>query len=410
MTEQVITFEAMEQAANLFGSFDENIKLLEREYGVTITCRGADLKVVGDAENVAAAARALNGLLTLINKGEQLTEQNVRYVISLVGEGNEEVLSSMTTDSVCVTAKGRPVKPKTVGQKRYCESIAKNTITFGVGPAGTGKTYLAVAMAVTAFRAKEVNRIILTRPAVEAGEKLGFLPGDLQSKVDPYLRPLYDALFDMLGAESFQRYQERGAIEVAPLAYMRGRTLDDSFIILDEAQNTTPEQMKMFLTRLGFNSKMVVTGDITQIDLPEGKRSGLVKVMDILKHVDDIEIHKFKNGAIGVIDNCRKASYGYDQRLEVFGSKAQASAANDTPTHVAFIDENGKVTDKPLYFFLERYMQSFTDEMTEFIDCVLHDKPTKTTVEDGLQALRMGLAAKKSLAEHRPVKLSEIEA
>lgn len=293
MTEQVITFEAMEQAANLFGSFDENIKLLEREYGVTITCRGADLKVVGDAENVAAAARALNGLLTLINKGEQLTEQNVRYVISLVGEGNEEVLSSMTTDSVCVTAKGRPVKPKTVGQKRYCESITKNTITFGVGPAGTGKTYLAVAMAVTAFRAKEVNRIILTRPAVEAGEKLGFLPGDLQSKVDPYLRPLYDALFDMLGAESFQRYQERGAIEVAPLAYMRGRTLDDSFIILDEAQNTTPEQMKMFLTRLGFNSKMVVTGDITQIDLPEGKRSGLVKVMDILKHVDDIEIHKF---------------------------------------------------------------------------------------------------------------------
>ena len=275
MTEQVITFEAMEQAANLFGSFDENIKLLEREYGVTITCRGADLKVVGDAENVAAAARALNGLLTLINKGEQLTEQNVRYVISLVGEGNEEVLSSMTTDSVCVTAKGRPVKPKSVG------------------PAGTGKTYLAVAMAVTAFRAKEVNRIILTRPAVEAGEKLGFLPGDLQSKVDPYLRPLYDALFDMLGAESFQRYQERGAIEVAPLAYMRGRTLDDSFIILDEAQNTTPEQMKMFLTRLGFNSKMVVTGDITQIDLPEGKRSGLVKVMDILKHVDDIEIHKF---------------------------------------------------------------------------------------------------------------------
>ncbi len=293
MTEQVITFEAMEQAANLFGSFDENIKLLEREYGVTITCRGADLKVVGDAENVAAAARALNGLLTLINKGEQLTEQNVRYVISLVGEGNEDVLSSMTTDSVCVTAKGRPVKPKTVGQKRYCESIAKSTITFGVGPAGTGKTYLAVAMAVTAFRAKEVNRIILTRPAVEAGEKLGFLPGDLQSKVDPYLRPLYDALFDMLGAESFQRYQERGAIEVAPLAYMRGRTLDDSFIILDEAQNTTPEQMKMFLTRLGFNSKMVVTGDITQIDLPEGKRSGLVKVMDILKHVDDIEIHKF---------------------------------------------------------------------------------------------------------------------
>ena len=293
MTEQVITFEAMEQAAKLFGSFDENIKLLEREYGVTIITRGADLKVVGDTENVAKAVRALNGLLVLINKGENLSDQNVRYVISLVNEGNEDKLSSMTTDCVCITSKGKPIKPKTLGQKRYCESIRTNTITFGIGPAGTGKTYLAVAMAVTAFRAKEVDRIILTRPAVEAGEKLGFLPGDLQSKVDPYLRPLYDALFDMLGAENFQRYQERGSIEVAPLAYMRGRALDDSFIILDEAQNTTPEQMKMFLTRLGFRSKMVVTGDITQIDLPEGKKSGLVKVIDILKHVDDIAIHKF---------------------------------------------------------------------------------------------------------------------
>lgn len=293
MTEQVITFEAMEQAAKLFGSFDENIKLLEREYGVTIITRGADLKVVGDTENVAKAVRALNGLLVLINKGENLSDQNVRYVISLVNEGNEDKLSSMTTDCVCITSKGKPIKPKTLGQKRYCESIRTNTITFGIGPAGTGKTYLAVAMAVTVFRAKEVDRIILTRPAVEAGEKLGFLPGDLQSKVDPYLRPLYDALFDMLGAENFQRYQERGSIEVAPLAYMRGRTLDDSFIILDEAQNTTPEQMKMFLTRLGFRSKMVVTGDITQIDLPEGKKSGLVKVIDILKHVDDIAIHKF---------------------------------------------------------------------------------------------------------------------
>ena len=288
MTEQVITFEAMEQAANLFGSFDENIKLLEREYGVTITCRGADLKVVGDAENVAAAARALNGLLTLINKGEQLTDQNVRYVISLVGEGNEEVLSSMTTDSVCVTAKGRPVKPKTVGQKRYCESIAKNTITFGVGPAGTGKTYLAVAMAVKAFKSKDVSRIILTRPAVEAGEKLGFLPGDLQNKVDPYLRPLYDGLFDLLGAETFQKLFEKQVIEVAPLAYMRGRTLDDAFIILDEAQNTTPEQMKMFLTRMGVGSKVVVTGDVTQIDLPDKVRSGLIDALHVLRDVEGI--------------------------------------------------------------------------------------------------------------------------
>ena len=244
-------------------------------------------------ENVDKAVRALNSMLMLINKGEQLTQQNVRYVLTLVNEGNEDKISSMGSGSICISSKGRPVKPKTLGQKKYCDAIMNNTITFGIGPAGTGKTYLAVAMAVTAFRAKEVDRIILTRPAVEAGEKLGFLPGDLQSKVDPYLRPLYDALFDMLGAESFQRYQERGAIEVAPLAYMRGRTLDDSFIILDEAQNTTPEQMKMFLTRLGFNSKMVITGDITQIDLPDGKKSGLKKVMHILRNVNDIAICKF---------------------------------------------------------------------------------------------------------------------
>lgn len=293
MIEQIIEFEALEQAVSLFGSFDENIKLIEKEYGVSVISRGTDLKVVGDAESVSKAIRALNSMLMLISKGESITNQNVRYVLSLVNEGNEDKLSSMSSDSICITSKGRPVKPKTLGQKKYCEAIRNNTITFGVGPAGTGKTYLAVAMAVTAFRAKEVNRIILTRPAVEAGEKLGFLPGDLQSKVDPYLRPLYDALFDMLGAENFQRCQERGAIEVAPLAYMRGRTLDDSFIILDEAQNTTPEQMKMFLTRLGFGSKMVITGDITQIDLPDGKKSGLKKVLKILKGIDDIAICRF---------------------------------------------------------------------------------------------------------------------
>lgn len=277
----------------MFGSFDENIKLIEKEFAVSIISRGSDLKIVGDAEKVSLAARAVNALLTLINMGETLSDQNVRYAIGLVKEGNDDKLAKMATDTVCITAKGKPIKAKTLGQKKYCEAINKNTITFGVGPAGTGKTYLAVALAVTAFRAKQVDKIILTRPAVEAGEKLGFLPGDLQSKVDPYLRPLYDALFDMLGAENFQKYQERGSIEVAPLAYMRGRTLDDSFIILDEAQNTTPEQMKMFLTRLGFNSKMVVTGDITQIDLPAGKKSGLTKVMRILKNVDDIEICKF---------------------------------------------------------------------------------------------------------------------
>lgn len=293
MAEQIITFDAVEQAVSLFGSFDENIRLIEDEFGVSVISRGSDLKICGSEEQVSLAARALNSLLVLIKKGEPLTSQNVRYAISLVNEGNEDKLSSMSSDTICITSKGRPVKPKTLGQKKYCTAIEENTITFGIGPAGTGKTYLAVAKAVTAFRAKEVNKIILTRPAVEAGESLGFLPGDLQSKVDPYLRPLYDALFDMLGAENFQKCQERGSIEVAPLAYMRGRTLDDSFIILDEAQNTTPEQMKMFLTRLGFNSKMVVTGDITQIDLPSGKKSGLKKVMKILKNVDDIAMCRF---------------------------------------------------------------------------------------------------------------------
>ena len=288
MFEQVINVERMEQAVNLFGSFDENIKLIENEFDVSVISRGSELKVTGEAENVSKGVRAVNGLLTLINKGETLSDQNVRYVVSLVNEGNEDKLSEMTADCVCITARGKPVKPKTLGQKKYIESIKKNTIVLGVGPAGTGKTYLAVAAAVTAFRSKEVNRIILTRPAVEAGEKLGFLPGDLQQKVDPYLRPLYDALFDMLGAENYQKHQERGSIEVAPLAYMRGRTLDDSFVILDEAQNTTKEQMKMFLTRLGFNSRMVVTGDITQIDLPEGKRSGLVDAMKVLKNVEDV--------------------------------------------------------------------------------------------------------------------------
>ena len=293
MFEQIINFDRMEQAVALFGSFDENIKLIENQYSVNVISRGSDLKITGEADNVAKAVRAVNGLLLLINKGEALSEQNVRYVMGLVDEGGEDKLAAMTNNCICISSKGKPIKPKTLGQEKYVDAIKGSTVVFGIGPAGTGKTYLAVAMAVNAFRAKEVNRIILTRPAVEAGEKLGFLPGDLQQKVDPYLRPLYDALFDMLGAENFQRYQERGNIEVAPLAYMRGRTLDDSFIILDEAQNTTPEQMKMFLTRLGFNSKMVITGDVTQIDLPDGKRSGLVEATKILKNVDDIKTIKF---------------------------------------------------------------------------------------------------------------------
>ncbi len=293
MYEQIINVDRMEQAVSLFGSFDENIKMIEKEYGVDIVNRGGTLKVCGEDVDVVKASKALQGLIMLINKGEQLTEQNVRYCISLVNEGNDDKLPSIASDCICITMAGKPVKPKTLGQKKYVDTISKNTIVFGVGPAGTGKTYLAVAMAVKAFRAKEVNRIILTRPAVEAGEKLGFLPGDLQQKVDPYLRPLYDALFDMLGADNFQKYQEKGNIEVAPLAYMRGRTLDDSFIILDEAQNTTPEQMKMFLTRLGFNSKIVVTGDITQIDLPDGKKSGLKEAVKILKGIPDIETVRF---------------------------------------------------------------------------------------------------------------------
>ncbi len=293
MFEQIVSIDRMENAVSLFGSFDENIRLLEKEFSVTILNRGSDLKVTGDIEAVSCAVRAISGLLTLINKGEPLNSQNVNYVISLVKDGKEDKLNEISGDCICITTKGRPVKPKTLGQKKYIDAIKQNTIVFGVGPAGTGKTYLAVAMAVNAFRAKEITRIILTRPAVEAGEKLGFLPGDLQQKVDPYLRPLYDALFDMLGAESFQKYQEKGNIEVAPLAYMRGRTLDDSFIILDEAQNTTPEQMKMFLTRLGVNSKIVVTGDITQIDLPDGKKSGLVEATRILKNVEDIQTVRF---------------------------------------------------------------------------------------------------------------------
>ena len=278
----------MEHAVALFGSFDENIKLIENEYAVSVINRGSDIKISGDSERVMMASKAIDSLLSLINRGETLSEQNVRYCMSLVNEGSEEKIEQLAGDCVCITSKGKPVKPKTIGQKKYCNAIKENTITFGIGPAGTGKTYLAVALAVTAFRARQVNRIILTRPAVEAGEKLGFLPGDLQSKVDPYLRPLYDALFDMLGAETYQKYVERGNIEVAPLAYMRGRTLDDSFIILDEAQNTTGEQMKMFLTRLGFNSKMVITGDVTQIDLPRGVKSGLRESVRILNGIEDI--------------------------------------------------------------------------------------------------------------------------
>lgn len=290
MAERMINAERMEQIINVFGSFDENMKRIEQTYGVHITNRDTELKVTGDIEAVDKGARAIEGLLQLAAKGENIDEQKVRYLIELVTTGEDDKISEMTKDVVCITAKGKPIKPKTIGQQHYMKAILKNTITIGVGPAGTGKTYLAVAAAVAAFREKTVNRIILTRPAVEAGERLGFLPGDLQNKVDPYLRPLYDALFDMLGPETYQKYLERGNIEVAPLAYMRGRTLDDSFIILDEAQNTTREQMKMFLTRLGFGSKIVITGDVTQIDLPSDKISGLKDAVKVLDNVPDIAI------------------------------------------------------------------------------------------------------------------------
>lgn len=288
--EQRISIERLEQAVDLFGSFDENIRLIEAEFDVTVANREGALCVNGEAEDVMLAVRALNALLTLSSRGEAITEQNVRYVVALVRAGQEDKVGELTQDLICISAKGRPIKPKTIGQKRYVESIQENAVTIGVGPAGTGKTYLAVAAAVAAFRERKINRIILTRPAVEAGERLGFLPGDLQSKVDPYLRPLYDALFDMLGAETYNKYLERGNIEVAPLAYMRGRTLDDSFIILDEAQNTSCEQMKMFLTRMGFGSKMVITGDATQIDLPADKLSGLKQAVRVLREVEGVGV------------------------------------------------------------------------------------------------------------------------
>lgn len=288
--DRIVNADRLDDVIAVFGSFDENIKRIEDALSVRIVNRGTDMKVSGDEEMVDKAVRTLEGLLALAAKGETIDEQRVRYLITLVNEGNEQQVSQMAKDVVCITAKGKPIKAKTVGQQTYMKAIMKNTITIGVGPAGTGKTYLAVAAAVAAFRERTVNRIVLTRPAVEAGERLGFLPGDLQNKVDPYLRPLYDALYDMLGAETFQKYQERGSIEVAPLAYMRGRTLDDSFIILDEAQNTTREQMKMFLTRLGFGSKIVITGDITQIDLPDDKTSGLKDAIRVLDGVRDIAI------------------------------------------------------------------------------------------------------------------------
>ena len=293
MAEKLIELDSVELAAAVFGSCDENIRLLEKEFSVTAVCRGTQVKLTGEAEGVTGAANAIDAMLTLLENHTPIEEQTVRYCISLARSGEDGRVQELTENFIAITAKGRPVRPKTLGQKEYLKAIQTHPITFGVGPAGTGKTYLAVAMAVKAFKSKDVERIILTRPAVEAGEKLGFLPGDLQNKVDPYLRPLYDGLYDMLGPETFQRLLEKQTIEVAPLAYMRGRTLDNAFIILDEAQNTSPEQMKMFLTRMGSGSKVVVTGDVTQIDLPDKSRSGLVDALAVLKNIDGIAQIRF---------------------------------------------------------------------------------------------------------------------
>lgn len=289
MFERFVLDISEEKAAAIFGAYDAYAEIIEKEYEVTLLSFDAGIKIIGeDEEKCSKAYEVIEYLCSMLNYSDVVTEQNIRYAISMINDGGKEDLANLDGDCICITSRGKPIKAKTVGQKRYAQSIRENTVIFGIGPAGTGKTFLAVAMAVNALRSKSVSRIILTRPAVEAGEKLGFLPGDLQNKIDPYLRPLYDALFEMVGAEGYARYVEKGAIEVAPLAYMRGRTLDDSFIILDEAQNTTPEQMKMFLTRLGFGSKMVVTGDVTQIDLPDGKRSGLIEASKILKDIEGV--------------------------------------------------------------------------------------------------------------------------
>lgn len=284
-----------ELLSSIFGTYDSNIRKIEDEYKVSIVNRGDDVVISGEEGGVLKAKTVVNALINLAKSGQIIEEQNVNYIVSETNDNNVTQLNDINDDFICLTMNGRALRPKTLGQKKYVDSIRKNTIVFGVGPAGTGKTYLAMAMAITAFKNNEVNRIILTRPAIEAGENLGFLPGDLQQKVDPYLRPLYDALYEIMGAENFARNMEKGAIEVAPLAYMRGRTLDNSFIVLDEAQNTTPEQMKMFLTRIGYGSKAVVTGDTTQIDLPRGKNSGLIESTKILKNIEDIAICNLTN-------------------------------------------------------------------------------------------------------------------
>lgn len=313
----------VEHMSNVFGQFDAYMKKVERAFGVTVVIRDNNMKLLGRDSDVQKARRVFTQLFELSKRGSQITEQNVDYAISLTFEEKESAIVEIDKDLICHTINGKPVKPKTLGQKKYVDEVRSKMIVFGIGPAGTGKTYLAMAMAITAFKKEEVGRIILTRPAIEAGEKLGFLPGDLQSKIDPYLRPLYDALYQIMGAESFQKYTEKGLIEVAPLAYMRGRTLDNAFIILDEAQNTTPAQMKMFLTRIGFGSKVVVTGDATQKDLAPGSVSGLDVALRVLRNVEEIGVCTLTSSDVVRHPLVQKIVKAYEEyeKLEKKGSR-----------------------------------------------------------------------------------------
>ena len=336
MSEIIIKTDSLDELSQLFGAFDINAEIIERAFKVRLHNRSLNdngdsaLTILGeDADSVEKAAETVKYLLRITKNCGTVNEQNISYIIDMINDGRNGELGELNDDCICLTNRAKPIKAKTVGQKKYVDAIKDNTIVFGIGPAGTGKTFLAVAMAVKAMREKQVSRIILTRPAVEAGEKLGFLPGDLQNKIDPYLRPLNDALFEMLGSEAYTRHVERGSIEIAPLAYMRGRTLDDSFIILDEAQNTTPEQMKMFLTRLGFNSKAIITGDVTQTDLPFGKKSGLVEAIKILDKIDDIAIHYFTERDVVRHRLVQKIILAYEKYASETKNKAKFTVNKD---------------------------------------------------------------------------------